>query len=84
MNKHNEKHPFDLATQLTWDDGKFTGQTSPHYENMIGPFGGVIAATLLKAIMEHPDREGEPVSLTINYAAPVSDDAFNIHTTPTK
>jgi hypothetical protein len=35
---------------------------------MAGPFGGVTAATLLRAIEVHPDCLGEPVAPTVNFA----------------
>lgn len=40
---------------------------------MVGPFGGTTAAQLLQAACLHPDRLGEPVALTVNFAAPVAD-----------
>lgn len=84
MNFNEQNHPFDTATQLTGKSGVYYGHTSERYANMVGPFGGVIAATLLRAVMEHPERKGDPVALTINYAAPVSDGDFNIKATPTR
>ncbi|MBL0151189.1 MAG: thioesterase family protein [Ideonella sp.] len=78
-------HPFDTATALNADaDNHFTGHTSPAYANMVGPFGGITAATLLGAICLHPARLGEPLALTVNYAGPVSDGAFRLHTVPVR
>ncbi|MDN8837055.1 thioesterase family protein, partial [Staphylococcus aureus] len=72
MQSNQPQHPFDLATQLTQQKpGMYSGQTSSAYANMVGPFGGVIASTLLRAVLEHDDILGEPISLTINYAAPI-------------
>jgi len=71
-------HPFDAATRLTGENGHYHGHTSEHYVNMIGPFGGLIAAIMLKAVMVHPERKGQPLSLTVNYAAPIADGAFEI------
>ena len=45
---------------------------------MVGPFGGVTAAIMLRAIELHPDRLGEPVALTVNFAAPIADGDFEI------
>lgn len=45
---------------------------------MIGPFGGIIATTLLRAAMKHPERRGEPLSLTVNYATPLTDGTFEL------
>jgi len=70
-------HAFDAATALTQTDaGAWIGHTNPAYANMVGPFGGVIGATLLNAVLSHPQRSGTPILLTVNYAAPVSDGAF--------
>ncbi len=84
MERKEQTHPFDTATQLTEEDGISYGHTSEHYANMVGPFGGITAAVLLGAIMEHPERIGEPVALTINYAAPVAVGAFRISVTPAR
>jgi hypothetical protein len=40
---------------------------------MVGPFGGIIAATMLNAALTHPSRLGDPVALTVNYAGPIAD-----------
>jgi hypothetical protein len=46
---------------------------------MVGPFGGTIAATLLNAVMQHPELLGDPLSLTVHYAAPIADGQFEVH-----
>jgi acyl-CoA thioesterase len=67
-------HPFDEAIDLqTSTPNEFTGATHPAYANMIGPFGGTTSAQLLQSAMLHPERLGEPVALTVNFAAPVAD-----------
>ncbi|MGB4356604.1 MAG: thioesterase family protein, partial [Limnohabitans sp.] len=71
-------HPFDeaidlRASALAQAPHEFTGATHPAYANMVGPFGGTTAAQLLQSAMLHPDRLGEPVALTVNFAAPVAD-----------
>ena len=85
MSDNNGQHDFDAAIALGGngqggDDKVFHGQTHPGYGNMVGPFGGVIAATLLNAVMRHPRRLGEPVSQTVHFAAPIADGAFSVHT----
>lgn len=75
-----QKHPFDNALQLSGGDNLYCGQTSPAYANMRGPFGGITAAALLKAAVIHPECQGEPLSLTVNYAAPVQDGEFTLRT----
>ena len=67
-------HPLDEAVDLKLAaPGEFTGATHPAYANMVGPFGGTTAAQLLQAAWLHPQRLGEPVALTVNFAAPVAD-----------
>ena len=76
-------HVLDRAIALTPQDrGIYTGHTSPAYGNMVGPFGGVIGAILLNGVMLHPDRLGDPVSLTVHFAAPIADGAFAVHARP--
>lgn len=72
-------HVFDEAIALARQpNGHWLGHTSPPYANMMGPFGGISAAQLLNAVLLHPDRLGEPVALTVNYAAAVADGPFEI------
>lgn len=71
------QHVFDQAIALApLADGTFTGHTSPAYANMVGPFGGVMAAQALNAVLLHPQLLGEPVSLTINFAAALAPGPF--------
>ncbi len=70
---------FDDAVALTLQpDGSWRGHTSSAYANMVGPFGGTTAAVLLNAIMSHAERAGDPVALTVNFAAPVADGIFAV------
>ena len=62
-------HPFDDATRVTAGDSRWTGHTSDDYWAFVGPFGGITAATLLRAIIEHPQRLGDALSLTVNFCA---------------
>ncbi len=76
-------HPFDNAIHLDpRPDGRLHGRTTPDYANMVGPFGGLIAACLLQAAMQHPERLGEPIALTANFAAAIADGAFTIMARP--
>lgn len=78
-------HPFDKAIQLTQtQDHGFIGATSPDYANMVGPFGGIICAVMLNSVLGHPERIGDPVALTVNFAGPVPDGAFDIETRNTR
>ena len=72
-------HVFDQAIALEPQvDGTFTGHTSPAYANMVGPFGGVSAAQVMNAVLQHPQRLGDPVSLTVNFAAAITSGPFTI------
>ncbi len=51
---------------------------------MVGPFGGITAATALRAILLHPDRLGDPLSLTVNYAGALSTGPFTVQATPVR
>ncbi|MGK2880481.1 MAG: acyl-CoA thioesterase [Mycobacterium sp.] len=74
-------HPFDTAVALeSSGGGTWQGRTEPAYANMVGPFGGITAATLLRAVELERERRGEPLSLTVNFLAPVADGAFEITT----
>ena len=64
--------------------GIYTGHTSPHYWNMVGPYGGITAAVLLNAVMQHPALLGEPISLTVNYAGAVAAGAFLVSAQPVR
>lgn len=71
-----ERHPFDAATSVSFNDGRWTGHTSEDYRAFVGPFGGATAATLLRALIAHPERSGDPLSFTVNFCAPVASGAF--------
>ena len=71
-------HLFDEATAITAGDSRWQGRTSPDYWAFVGPFGGATAATILRALIEHPQRAGDPLSLTVNYCAPVAEGAFDL------
>lgn len=78
-------HPLDVATWLEPQrEGLFRGETSSHYANMVGPFGGVIAAKVLNAVLLHPARLGEPVAFTVNYAGPIADGEFAVEARPAR
>ena len=79
------EHAFDAAVALQpLGEGRFSGATSPAYANMVGPFGGVTAATALNAVLQHPALLGEPVALTVNYAAALADGAFEVTARPVR
>lgn len=74
-------HPFDEAIRLDHAGPDLvSGKTSAEWANMVGPFGGMTAALLLRAVESHPDRTGDPIALTVNFTAPVADGEFDIAT----
>ncbi|WP_332815934.1 acyl-CoA thioesterase [Ramlibacter sp.] len=78
-------HAFDAAIALSdAGEGRWQGQTSPAYANMVGPFGGVTAAQALAAVLRHPALLGEPVALTVNFASAVADGPFEVVATPAR
>ena len=78
-------HPFDDALALTpLGEGRWRGTTSDGYWNMVGPFGGYVAALLLKTAIDDPRREGQPVALTVNFCAAVQKGAFDLVATPVR
>lgn len=75
----SDMHPLDQALALRQGNpNTFNGRFTPAYGNMVGPYGGAIAAAMLNAALQHADRRGDPLSLTVNYAAPIADADFDI------
>jgi len=78
-------HPFDSAVALQAQaDGTCLGHTSAAYANMVGPFGGITAAQALNAVLQHPQRLGNPISLTVNFAAALADGPFTVNARPAR
>ncbi len=72
-------HPFDQAIALTAaGPDTWSGHTSAAYWNMIGPFGGITAATVLRAVLQDPRCLGTPVALTVNYVAALQAGPFTV------
>ncbi|OQW56514.1 MAG: acyl-CoA thioesterase [Proteobacteria bacterium SG_bin9] len=71
--------PFDIATQVTTIDGQLRGHTSDAYWAFIGPFGGATAGVMLRAMADHPERQGDPLALTVNYCAPLARGPFDLN-----
>jgi len=72
------QHLFDDATRVTAGDSRWQGRTSDDYWAFVGPFGGATAATILRALIDHPQRAGDPLSLTVNFCAPITEGAFDL------
>jgi acyl-CoA thioesterase len=73
-----KQHRFDDATRIVAGDSHWQGQTSDDYWAFVGPFGGATAATILRALIEHPQRAGDPLALTVNFCAPIAPGAFDL------
>jgi acyl-CoA thioesterase len=72
------EHLFDDATRVDAGDSRWQGQTSDDYWAFVGPFGGATAATILRALIDHPERSGDPLSLTVNFCAPIASGALDL------
>ena len=75
----SSRHALDDALTLTGAGDRLTGRTTAAYANMVGPFGGITAATVVRAIEQHPDVLGEPVSLTANFVGPIAAGEFAVY-----
>lgn len=76
-------HPLDQATSLASAScGSLRGRTSDAYWNFNGPFGGVTAATLMRAVLERADRLGDPCSITVNFIAAIARGTFDVAVRP--
>ena len=78
---------FDLDQAIALQDlggGRYCGSTHSAWMNMVGPFGGITAAVMLQAVMQHPDRLGNPVALTVNFCAGVAEGVFEITARPAR
>ena len=70
-------YELDLSLHLTHgEDGTWQGATSPGYGNRVGPYGGWIAALLLKAILDRAPQ-GDPLALTVTFLGGCADGALN-------
>ena len=85
------EHAFDRAVALeplapgaAGAPRCFRGHTSAEYANMVGPFGGITAAQALQAVLIHPERLGEPVAFTGNFAAALADGPFTVEAAPAR
>src|SRR6201995_2521687 len=71
-------HLFDEATRVTAGDSRWQGRTSADYFAFVGPFGGFTAVIFRRALVEHPERAGDPLAITVNYCAPIAEGEFDL------
>jgi acyl-CoA thioesterase len=64
--------PFAMTTRACWDIPIAATGTQ------VGPYGGITAAVILQSILRRPERLGDPLSLTVNYAGPVAEGEFEL------
>jgi len=80
-----KRHVFDTALALdAIAPGRYAGRTSAAYWNMVGPFGGTTAATVLNAVLRHPQLLGAPLSITVNYAGALAQGPFEVQLNPVR
>ncbi|WP_372656564.1 acyl-CoA thioesterase [Hydrogenophaga sp.] len=85
MKSNPNPNPFDEALTLEpLAEGRYQGHTHPAFANMVGPYGGVSAAQVLQAVLLHPQRLGDPVSLTVNFCAALADGPFQVRAKPVR
>jgi acyl-CoA thioesterase len=79
MPDNNQMHPFNQAVELAATSSyTYQGRIPQTYANIVGPFGGIIGAVILNGILSHKKRQGDPVSLTVNFAGPIADAPFEL------
>jgi acyl-CoA thioesterase len=79
------EHFFDQAVALQPDgDNAFRGAAHPAWANMVGPFGGVTAASALAGVLAHPQLLGAPIALTVNYAAALGPGDYRLSAVPVR
>lgn len=79
MPDNNQTHPFDQAVELTSiSPYTYQGHIPESYANMVGPFGGIIVAVILNGILSQKEHQGDPVTITVNFAGPIADAPFEL------
>lgn len=72
-------HPLEQATRLSKQpDGVLVGETADAYWNFAGPFGGYVAALLMRAVLDDARRLGPPVAQTVNFCGALAKGRFEI------
>lgn len=83
MANNSHRHPFDQAVELVATSPyTYQGHIPESYANMVGPFGGIIVAVMLNGIVSHKEHQGDPVTLTVNFAGPIRYAPFDLKVRP--
>jgi acyl-CoA thioesterase len=69
---------YDNARLERTGERTYAAQTDPEYWNLIGPFGGWIAAVLMHAVLREAETLGVPLSLSIDFAGAMEPGAFAV------
>lgn len=82
-------HPLDRSLILEGSEApdgtaSFRCRTDARYRNAIGPFGGWIAALLLKSVCEVPGARGDPLALDALFMSAIDDGDLTIRVHPLK
>ncbi len=78
-------HPFDESILLEpRHDGRLAGVAPAAYWNVVGPYGGITAAIALAGVLRQPGVVGEPLALTVNFAAPIRPGPFALQVEPVR
>lgn len=78
-------HFVDQGVALQADgEHHYQGTSHAAWGNMIGPFGGITAATALHGVLQHPQLLGAPIALTVNYASALSGAPFRLSAVPVR
>ncbi len=73
-----------VSKSMDGDVLRWTGRGHKGYWNMVGPYGGITAATITRAILDHPAVLGEPIALTVNFAAGLAEGEFTVNCKPAR
>ena len=78
-------HAFDRAMAMApAGKNQYATRASKDYWNMVGPYGGITAAQMAQAVLQHPDRLGELVAITVNFAGAVGENPYVIEAIPAR
>jgi acyl-CoA thioesterase len=82
-------HPLDASLDLSpaahtppGVAAAFTCRASDRYRNAIGPFGGWIAALLLKSVLSVPEARGAPLALDALFMGGMNNDDIEVRVFP--
>jgi hypothetical protein len=69
---------YESARLSRTGEGTYAAATDPNYWNLIGPFGGWLAAVLLHCVLAEEETLGVPLSFSINFAGAMEPGTFAV------